>query len=70
MHEWLIYDMDGAPFHRLIPQALYESSVTTKQISEYPHEHDNDLALQIDTHHDMNPLHVLSMNPHAPADTF
>uniref|UniRef100_A0A7S3VG25 Uncharacterized protein n=1 Tax=Chaetoceros debilis TaxID=122233 RepID=A0A7S3VG25_9STRA len=65
VNEWLIHHMDAAPFHKL----CYDSSVTTKQISDYLHEHGNDSALAIDPYHGMTPLHILSMNPHAPADT-
>ena len=64
VNEWLFHHMDAAPFHKL----CYDSSVTTKQISDYLHEHGNDSALAIDPYHGMNPLHILSMNPHAPAD--
>ena len=46
----------------------YDSSVTTKKISDYLHEHGNDSALAIDPYHGMTPLHILSMNPHAPPD--
>ena len=64
VNEWLIHHMDEAPFHKLCS----DSSVTTKQISDYLHEHGNDSALAIDPYHGMTPLHILSMNPHAPAD--
>ena len=57
--------MDAAPFHKL----CYDSSVTTKQINEYLAEHGNDSALAIDTIHGMTPLHMLSMNPYAPAES-
>ena len=55
--------MDEAPFHEL----CYGSSITAKQINDYLHENGNDSALVIDTNHGMTPLHMLSMNPHAPA---
>eukprot|EP00554_Chaetoceros_debilis_P010175 CAMPEP_0194108212 /NCGR_PEP_ID=MMETSP0150-20130528/7953_1 /TAXON_ID=122233 /ORGANISM="Chaetoceros debilis, Strain MM31A-1" /LENGTH=295 /DNA_ID=CAMNT_0038796855 /DNA_START=1 /DNA_END=888 /DNA_ORIENTATION=+ len=64
VNEWLIHHMDEAPFHTL----CYKSSVTTKQINDYLDEHGNDTAAAIDPHHGMNPLHMLSMNPHAPSD--
>ena len=64
VNEWLFHHMDAAPFHKL----CYDSSVTTKQISDYLHEHGDDSALAIDTIHGMTPLHILSMNPHAPPD--
>jgi len=64
VNEWLFHHMDEAPFHKL----CYDSSVTTKQISDYLHEHGNDSALAIDPYHGMTPLHILSMNPNAPAD--
>ena len=65
VNEWLFHHMDDSPFHEL----CYNSSATTKQINEYLIEHGNDSALAIDTIHGMTPLHMLSMNPHAPADT-
>jgi hypothetical protein len=64
VHEWLFRHMDEWPFHKL----CYASSITTKQIYDYLIDNGNDLALQIDPHHGMTPLHMLSMNPHAPAD--
>ena len=45
------------------------SVVTTEHINAYLHESGHDLALAIDAIHGMRPLHVLSMNPHAPAET-
>jgi len=65
VNEWLVHHMDAAPFHKL----CYNSTIATKQINDYLHEHGNDSALAIDTIHGMTPLHMLSMNPHAPADT-
>eukprot|EP00554_Chaetoceros_debilis_P011175 CAMPEP_0194109420 /NCGR_PEP_ID=MMETSP0150-20130528/8911_1 /TAXON_ID=122233 /ORGANISM="Chaetoceros debilis, Strain MM31A-1" /LENGTH=201 /DNA_ID=CAMNT_0038798367 /DNA_START=65 /DNA_END=667 /DNA_ORIENTATION=+ len=41
VNEWLIHQMDEAPFHKLCSN----SSVTTNQISDYLHEHGNDSAL-------------------------
>ena len=64
VNEWLIHHMDAAPFHKLCS----DSTITTKHINDYLHEHGNDSALAIDTYHGMTPLHTLSMNPHAPAD--
>eukprot|EP01083_Nonionella_stella_P160967 526692_1 len=61
-HEWLIHDMEETPFHKL----CCDSFVTTKEINDYLNENGNDTALQIDTIHGMIPLHMLSMNPHAP----
>eukprot|EP01083_Nonionella_stella_P237860 834053_1 len=61
---WLIHHMDEAPFHKL----CYNPSVTTKQINDYLTEHGTGPALQIDPHRGMTPLHMLSMNPNAPAD--
>ena len=64
VYKWLIHHMDGAPFHKL----CYNSSITTKHINDYVNEHGNDSARAIDTIHGMTPLHMLSMNPHSPAD--
>jgi len=62
--EWMIHHMDEAPFHKL----CYDLSITTKYINDYLTENGDDAALQIDTIHGMTPLHMLTMNPHAPAD--
>eukprot|EP01083_Nonionella_stella_P047353 126735_1 len=64
VNEWLLHYMDAAPFHKL----CYTSSITVKEINDYLSENGNDSALQIDTVHGMTPLHILTMNPHAPAD--
>jgi hypothetical protein len=63
--EWLYHHMDEAPFHKL----CYDSSITTKHINDFLTENGNDAALAIDPYHGMTPLHMLSMNPHAPAVT-
>ena len=65
VNEWLMHHMDDAPFHKL----CYNTSITTKHLNNYLNEHGNDSALNIDTIHGMTPLHMLSMNPHSPADT-
>jgi len=64
VNEWLYHQMDEAPLHKL----CCVSSVTAKQINDHLNEHGDDLALQTDTIHGMNPLHILAMNPNAPAD--
>eukprot|EP00554_Chaetoceros_debilis_P000088 CAMPEP_0194095714 /NCGR_PEP_ID=MMETSP0149-20130528/56970_1 /TAXON_ID=122233 /ORGANISM="Chaetoceros debilis, Strain MM31A-1" /LENGTH=309 /DNA_ID=CAMNT_0038781667 /DNA_START=86 /DNA_END=1015 /DNA_ORIENTATION=+ len=64
INEWLYHHMDEWPFHKL----CCDPSATTKHINDYIHEHGNDAAYAIDTTHSMTPLHVLSMNPHAPSD--
>ena len=64
VREWWSSHMNEAPFHKL----CYNSSVTTKQINDYLVENGNDAACTTDPHHGMIPLHILSMNPHAPAD--
>jgi len=64
VNEWLYHHMDNSPFHKI----CYNSSITTKHINDYLNEHGNDSARAIDTIHGMTPLHMLSMNPHSPAD--
>ena len=68
LKEWLIHHMDASPFHKL----CYNSSITTKQLNDYltdtDHGDDSALTIDIDAIHGMTPLHMLSMNPHAPAD--
>ena len=41
---------------------------TTKQINNHLIENGNDAALAIDSSRRMTPLHMLSINPHTPAD--
>ena len=65
VNEWLFHHMDAATLHKI----CYNSSVTTRHINDYLNEHGNDSALAIDTIHGMTPLHMLSVNPHTPADT-
>jgi hypothetical protein len=64
MNEWLVHHMDEFPFHKL----CYSPSVTTKQINDYIIDNGKDSALAIDPIHLVTPLHILSMNPNAPAD--
>ena len=63
--EWLLHHMDHAPFHKV----CYNPSVTTNQINDYLSQNGNDSALAIDAAHGMTPLHVISMNTHAPGET-
>ena len=65
MNEWLIHHMDEEmPFHKL----CYNSSITTKDINKHLIEHGNNSALVTEMIHGMNPLHMLSMNPHDPPE--
>ena len=64
MNEWLVHHMDEAPFHKI----CYNSSVTTRKMIDYLNENGTDAVLAFDPYHDMTPLHMFSMNPHAPAD--
>lgn len=65
VNEWLIHHMDKTPFHKL----CYTSFITTKQINNYLNEDISNSALQSDPVRSMTPLHLLAMNPHAPADS-
>jgi len=65
VNEWLIHHMDESPFHKL----CYTSSITTKQISNYLDEDVSNSALQSDPVRGMTPLHLLTINPDAPADS-
>eukprot|EP01083_Nonionella_stella_P016301 45547_1 len=62
--EWLIYYMDEWPFHKL----CYKSSINTQKINNFINAYGKNSALEIEEFHGMTPLHMLSMNPHAPAD--
>ena len=62
--EWLVHHMDDAPFHKL----CYDASITTKYINNYLTENGTDAAVASNPIHGLTPFHMLSMNPHAPAD--
>ena len=62
--EWMYNHMDQKPLHKL----CCDSSVSTKKINSYLNDHGNDSALRIETINDMTCLHMLTMNPNAPAD--
>ena len=63
--EWKIHHMDVAPFHKV----CYDSSINTRNINNFLNEYGNNSVLAIDPYHDMTPLHMLTMTPHAPAET-
>ena len=65
VNEWLIHHMDDSPFHKL----CHSPSITTRMINNYLDENGKDSTLQIDPIHAMTALHMLTMNPYAPADT-
>eukprot|EP01083_Nonionella_stella_P274970 933809_1 len=67
VNEWFLSYMDEYPFHKLCSSV----NVNTQQINDYLHDNDNGShsAVQIDPYHGMTPLHMLAVNPHAPADT-
>uniref|UniRef100_A0A7S3QFS8 Leucine-rich repeat domain-containing protein n=1 Tax=Chaetoceros debilis TaxID=122233 RepID=A0A7S3QFS8_9STRA len=65
VNEWLFRHMDEAPFHKV----CCNSSITTKQINDYLTQNGNDIALSIDPYHGMTPMHMLTTNPNAPAET-
>lgn len=56
--------MDKTPLHKL----CYDSSVTSSKINAYVNDNGVDAALAVDAIYGMIPLHILSMNPNAPAD--
>uniref|UniRef100_A0A7S3QJ06 Leucine-rich repeat domain-containing protein n=1 Tax=Chaetoceros debilis TaxID=122233 RepID=A0A7S3QJ06_9STRA len=62
--EWLIHHMDESPFQKL----CYDTSVTASKINDYLDENVPGSALHVERIHGMTPLHMLTMNPHAPAD--
>ena len=57
--------MDESPFQHL----CYNSFVTVKQINDHLNENGNESAIVIEAIRGISPLHMLSMNPKAPADT-
>jgi len=65
VNEWLLHHMDDAPFHKL----CYDSSIATKEINAYLHDNGNGSALQIDANYGLTPLHMLTMNPNALAES-
>ncbi len=64
VNEWFYHHMDEVPFHKL----CYNTSIKTNDINTYLTDNSTTSVLAIDPHHGMTPLHILSMNPHAPAD--
>ena len=62
VNNWLAHHMDDAPFHKL----CYNADVTTLQINMYLNDNGVESSRETDDIHGMTPLHMLSMNPHAP----
>jgi len=65
VNEWLVHRMDDSPFHKL----CYSSVVTTQMIIGYLNKNGKNAVLEIDATYGMTPLHMLTMNPHAPVDS-
>ena len=62
LNAWIHYHMAEYPLHML----CFNASVTPADIDTFPKKH----ASIIDRWHKTSPLHMLSMNPHAPASAF
>mmetsp|Transcript_944 Transcript_944/g.1404 ORF Transcript_944/g.1404 Transcript_944/m.1404 type:complete len:150 (-) Transcript_944:24-473(-) len=66
VNEWLVvHHMDDESFHKL----CYSSVVTTQMIIGYLNKNGKNAVLEIDATYGMTPLHMLTMNPHAPVDS-
>ncbi len=52
VNEWLVHQMDEAPFHKL----CYDSLTATEEINDYLIENGNESALAIDSYHRMTLL--------------
>jgi hypothetical protein len=68
VNKWLKHHMDEAPpFHKM----CCDPFVGAQKVNDCRNENGNDCsAIVIDTVHGVSPLHILAMNPHAPADAF
>eukprot|EP01083_Nonionella_stella_P255254 876342_1 len=68
VNKWLKHHMDEAPpFHKM----CYNSFVDAQKVNDCRSENGDDCStIVIDTIHGFSPLHILAMNPHAPADAF
>eukprot|EP01083_Nonionella_stella_P141817 437639_1 len=68
VNKWLKHHMDEAPpFHKM----CFDPFVDAQKVNDCRNENGNDCsAIVIDTVHGVSPLHILAMNPHAPADAF
>lgn len=64
VNKWLTCHMDKSPLHKL----CYSTDISATQINEYLSKNGNDSAGQLEPIHRMTPLHMLAMNPHAPAE--
>ena len=68
-NNWLIHHMDGSQLHKI----CYDVFVTATKINNYldaghGHGKDDSALHTVDSIHGMLPLHMLTRNPHAPAD--
>ncbi|MCP4748032.1 MAG: leucine-rich repeat domain-containing protein [Desulfobacteraceae bacterium] len=69
VNRWLNrYLEDEYPFHRI----CFDSCVTTNELNDYFNEGEgrNSNAALLNEYNRASPLHMLSMNPHAPEDAF
>jgi len=64
VNDWLIHHMDESPLHKV----CYDPSVTTEKIATFLNRNGSRYTLQKDASYSMCPLHILTMNPHAPID--
>mmetsp|Transcript_20190 Transcript_20190/g.30592 ORF Transcript_20190/g.30592 Transcript_20190/m.30592 type:complete len:282 (-) Transcript_20190:131-976(-) len=62
VNEWLIHHMEWESQQH---NFFYTSSIDIKEMKNYLREIGNDLALDVDFHHTMAPLHMLSINLYA-----
>lgn len=61
VNNWLIHYMDDSPLHRICCSV----DVSMRQINDYLKENGNASIRQFDAIHEMTPMHMLAMNPHA-----
>lgn len=63
-NEWLLHHMDESPFHKL----CCNMSIDAIQINDFLSQNGIETASQLDRIYGMTPLHMISLNPFAPAD--
>ncbi len=60
VNHWVKHRLDDLPLHRI----CMDTSITSHMITDFTKEHGTEAALQTDEH-EMTPLHLLTINPHA-----
>ncbi len=60
VNHWVKHRLDDLPLHKI----CMDTSITARMITDFTEEHGTEAAFRIDEH-EMTPLHLLTINPHA-----